>query len=121
MKFLIDENMPISFAETLNGMGQEAVHVFDVGLDETDDAIILEYAEKHGQTIITFDLDFSRLVAIGSLRLPSVITFRTDTMTPALFNQIMVQHLETLLDALTAGAMVTITDRNIRVKRLPVR
>ncbi|MBK9015868.1 MAG: DUF5615 family PIN-like protein [Saprospiraceae bacterium] len=41
MKFLIDENMPLSFAEILNGLGHEAVHVFDVGLDETDDAIII--------------------------------------------------------------------------------
>jgi predicted nuclease of predicted toxin-antitoxin system len=120
MKFLIDENMPLSFAEILNGMGHEAVHVFEVGLDETDDAIILEYAQKQGQTIITFDLDFSRLVAIGNLRLPSVITFRTDTMTPALFHQVMIQHLPSMLEPLTAGAMVTVTDGNIRVKKLPV-
>lgn len=113
--------MPLSFAEILNELGHEAVHVFDVGLNETDDAIILEYARKNGQIIITFDLDFSRLVAIGNLRLPSVITFRTDTMTPALFRQVMVRHLEELQEALTVGAMVTITNRNIRVKRLPVR
>lgn len=54
MKFLIDENMPLSFAEILREMAYEAVHVFDVGLDETEDAIILEYAKQNQQIIITF-------------------------------------------------------------------
>ncbi|MBI5915418.1 MAG: DUF5615 family PIN-like protein [Bacteroidetes bacterium] len=121
MKFLVDENMPLSFAENLNELGHDAVHEIDVGLYENDDAIILEYARNNGQIIITFDLDFSRLIAVGNLQLPSVITFRTDTMTPVLFQQIMVGHLPALQEALTVGAMVTITGRNIRVKKLPVR
>jgi predicted nuclease of predicted toxin-antitoxin system len=120
MKFLIDENMPLSFAEILNGMGYDAVHVFEVGLDETDDAIILEHAKQNQQIIITFDLDFSRLVAVGKVQLPSVITFRTDAMTSDFFKQVMTQHLNNLNEALTGGALVTITDQNIRVKRLPV-
>ncbi|MCF8247309.1 MAG: DUF5615 family PIN-like protein [Saprospiraceae bacterium] len=120
MKFLIDENMPLSFAEVMRELGHDAVHVFEIDLDETDDSIILEHAKQNQQIIITFDLDFSRLVAVGKLQLPSVITFRTDTMTTAIFKNTMLQHLENLQEALTAGAMVTVTERNIRVKTLPV-
>ena len=119
MKFLMDENMPLSFAEILRELGYEAMHVLDVGLEETDDRLILSYAQQHQQIIVTFDLDFSRLVAVGHLQLPSVITFRTDIMTPMLFSQVMSQHLENLEEALNAGAMVTVSGQNIRVKRLP--
>lgn len=121
MKFLVDENMPLSFAEILRELGYEAIHVFDAKLDETGDAVILSHALQHQQIIVTFDLDFSRLVAVGNLQLPSVITFRTDNMTPSLFRQAMAQYLENLREALNAGAMVTVTGQNIRVKRLPVQ
>lgn len=120
MKFLIDENLPLSFAGILREMRYEAAHVCEVGLDETDDAIILEYALQHGRIIITFDLDFSRLVAVGKLQLPSIITFRTDAMTSSFFKNTFHQHIENLREALIAGAMVTITERNIRVRQLPV-
>lgn len=120
MKFLVDENMPFSFTEILRELGYEALHVLEAGLDETDDALILSYAQLHQQIIVTFDLDFSRLVAVGNFQLPSVITFRLDTMTPLFFRQIMSQHLENLKEALNTGALVTVTSQNIRVKKLPV-
>ena len=121
MKFLVDENMPLSFADILRELGYEAVHVLNEKLNETDDALILSHALQNQQIIITFDLDFSRLVAVSNLQLPSVITFRTDNMTPSLFRQVMAQYLENLREALNTGAMVTITGQNIRVKRLPVQ
>jgi predicted nuclease of predicted toxin-antitoxin system len=121
MEFLIDENLPLSFAKILEALGYPARHVIEVGLDETDDAIILNFARQHGKIIITFDLDFSRLIALGNLKLPSVITFRTDSLTAAMFEIVMERNLEKLHEALTKGAMVTITESNIRVKKLPVR
>ncbi|MEK7254871.1 MAG: DUF5615 family PIN-like protein [Bacteroidota bacterium] len=121
MRFLIDENLALSFAAILQSLGYDAAHVSQLGLNATDDAIILDYAGKQGYIVITFDLDFSRLIAIGNLQLPSLITFRMDKMSPLLFRQIMEQHLGNLQSALMAGAMVTITKSGIRVKQLPVR
>jgi predicted nuclease of predicted toxin-antitoxin system len=66
-------------------------------------------------------LDFSRLIALGNFQFPSVITFRTDSITADFFSQVMSIHLENLKEQLMEGAMVTITDRNIRVKKLPVK
>ncbi len=120
MNFLIDENLPLSFAEIIREMKYESAHVYEVGLDKTDDSTILEYASSHGQIIITFDLDFSRLVATGKHQLPSIITFRTDAMTASFFKNAFVQHIDKLREPLVTGAMVTITEHNIRVRQLPV-
>ncbi len=76
MRFIVDENLGLSYAQRLRDTGYDAVHVCEVGLGETDDQIIVEYAQSKGLIIITFDLDFSRIVALGKLELPSVITFR---------------------------------------------
>lgn len=66
MRFLIDENLGMSFATILQSLGYVAVHVSQIGLNATDDAIILDYAEKQGYVVVTFDLDFSRLIATGN-------------------------------------------------------
>jgi len=120
MKFLIDENLPRSFAKLLESLGYEASHVTEVGLEETDDVQIVHYARQYHYIIITFDLDFSRIVALGSLEFPSIITFRMDSMNSEKFYGILQQHLPVLEQALQHGSMVTVTDLRIRVKKLPV-
>lgn len=41
MRLLIDENLSYRIAEQLQGAGHDAVHVTAVGLDDTDDDVIL--------------------------------------------------------------------------------
>ena len=55
MRFIVDENLGLSYAQRLRDMGYDAVHVCEVGLGETDDQIIVEYAQSKGLIIITFD------------------------------------------------------------------
>ena len=120
MRFIVDENLGLSYAQRLRDMGYDAVHVCEVGLGETDDQIIVEYAQSKGLIIITFDLDFSRSVALGKLELPSVITFRLGKITKDIFQAILQDCLPRLEDTLMAGALATITEHKIRVQPLPV-
>lgn len=121
MKFLVDENLPLSYAKLLTSLGYSASHVIEVGLSETDDTLIVDFARKNQLVIITFDLDFSRIIALGDFDSPSVITFRMDTMTIEKFSTIVEQHLPQLAKSLNDGSMITITDQQIRVKKLPIR
>ena len=121
MRFLFDENMPRSFPKILRKLGYEAIHVSDVGLTSTKDRIIVSFAEKTSDVLITFDLDFTTIVATENLPFPSVITFRLPELNQVDFEIIMSQHLESLLEPLAKGALITINERGISIRYLPVR
>ena len=121
MRFLFDENMPPSFCEILQILGYDAVHVYDVQLNQTPDNEIVIYAEKNKYTIITNDLDFSRIIAVGNLSMPSVITFRMPQLNKVIFSQIMTLNLADLSDLISEGSLITIDNKKIRIQPLPIR
>ncbi|MFN8348234.1 MAG: DUF5615 family PIN-like protein [Spirosomataceae bacterium] len=120
MKFLLDENLP-AYYRSLFCIDDQHVgfHVSDYGLTNTPDEIIREFAQKNEFTIVTFDLDFSRLAAINNEQKPSIITFRTSKMSEAFLKSFVENHLSELLPYLEIGATVTVDDRKIRIKTLP--
>lgn len=120
MKFLLDENMPYLFLPLIKQLGVQAEHVYFVELSGADDEFILEYAQKHAYIIVTHDLDFSRLVAINRYTLPSIITFRSPTLTEEFFEFSILHCIENYEKALQNGSMITITPTGIRIKKLPV-
>ena len=121
MKFLLDENMPPSFCGILQNLGYDAIHVYDVQLNQTPDSEIVIYAEINKYTIITNDLDFSRIIAVGNLSMPSVITFRMPQLNKVIFNQIMSLNLVDLSGPISEGSLITIDDKKIRIQALPIR
>jgi predicted nuclease of predicted toxin-antitoxin system len=121
MKFLFDENLPPSFCLILRDLGYEAIHVYDVNLNATPDTAIVEYAQLNDYVILTNDLDFSRIVAVGNLSLPSVITFRLPALNSSLFYQLISPNLADLIEPLQEGSLITIDDKKIRIQTLPVR
>jgi predicted nuclease of predicted toxin-antitoxin system len=113
--------MPRSFPSILRKLGYDAIHVSDIGLVSTKDRIIVAFAEESGDIMITFDLDFTTIVATENLPFPSVITFRLPELSREDFKFIMSQHLESFLIPLEKGALITINERGIRIRYLPVR
>jgi predicted nuclease of predicted toxin-antitoxin system len=61
MKFLLDDNVPLSVKEWLKAKGIDAVRASDVGLKGAEDDRIFEYALENAYRIITLDLDFGYL------------------------------------------------------------
>jgi predicted nuclease of predicted toxin-antitoxin system len=121
MKFLFDENMPPSFCNVLQELGYEAIHVYDVSLNQTPDNEIVTFANQNNYIIVTNDLDFSRIIAVGNLIMPSVITFRMPKLNRTIFSSIIELNLDDLKSALLEGALITIDDKKIRIQNLPVR
>ncbi len=120
MKFLVDMGLARSTAVYLRDSGYDVVHLRDRGLQRMDDGRIVELALAEGRVVLTHDLDFSRIVAVSRVRAPSVVTFRLDDMQPRQVNHYLAQVLARFSDQLEKGALVSVNERGIRVRLLPI-
>lgn len=120
LRFLVDMNLPSKTVTNLQQQGWDVLRVSQVLPMDTEDSKILKFARQQNRVIITQDLDFSALLALGAYEKPSLITFRlfmpdSEIITRKLLD--IVPHIE---DRLVEGCAVTIDDRRVRVRRLPI-
>lgn len=121
MKFLADMGLARSTVAFLRAQGHDAVHLRDQGLQRLEDDEIVEKAREEGRVILTHDLDFGRIVAVSRAGVPSVITFRLDDMRPTQVNRYLIEVLAHFARQLEAGALVSVNERGIRARLLPIR
>jgi predicted nuclease of predicted toxin-antitoxin system len=100
--------------------GWEVIHVSEIGMSRTDDADILRRARAESRVCVTLDADFHSLLATSGKRSPSVIRVRKKGLDAAAFTALLQGIWPRIEDALDSGALVTVTERSIRVRRLPV-
>ena len=120
MNFLANMGISPATVAFLRELGHEAVHLHELGLDRMPDPDILDRARRYGQVILTSDLGFGDLLAHSGAGLPSVIIFRLSDMRPTSVNAHLRAALSKFGDDLVAGAILSVTDRRIRVRRLPI-
>lgn len=58
MRFLLDNNLPLSLARYLEASGHEALHVAERGLDEESDLALWKRAIAEDRVVISKDEDF---------------------------------------------------------------
>ncbi|NOT55658.1 MAG: DUF5615 family PIN-like protein [Deltaproteobacteria bacterium] len=120
MKFLADMGISLKTVAFLHGLGHDAVHLSEQGLERLPDPDIVEKARQEGRIALVHDLDFGELVAASGARLPSVITFRLRNMHPARVNSALQNILAQHGEALEQGAMISVTEGQVRIRRLPL-
>ena len=120
MKFLADVGLARSTVAFLRAQGHDATHLRDQGLQRLEDAGIIERARAEGRVILTHDLDFGRIIAVSQVSVPSVITFRLNDMRPAQVNRYLAEVLAHFTEQLEGGALVSVNERGIRVRSLPI-
>ena len=120
IRFLLDMGLARSTGEFIRARGHDVVHLRDQGLERLPDDRIVEKAQEEHRTIITHDLDFGRIVALSGDHVPSIVTLRLTDMTPPRVNAALEAALNEAASALASGALITITDRGIRVRKLPI-
>ena len=120
MKFLLDMGLARSTAVYLRNQGYDAIHLREQGWQRWPDEKIVEKARAEARVIITHDLDFGRLIALTQYRLPSVITLRLDNMKATNVNHFLTEVLSQFAPDLETGALVSINERAIRVRTLPI-
>ena len=120
MRFLVD--MPISprTVSYLRQLGYEAMRADELGMERVKDEQLLQYAAEQDMAIITMDLDFGGLLALSGMTKPSVITFRLRNPDANHINKMSEDMLPRLLNELKAGAIITVEEERVRVRRLPV-
>ena len=120
MKFLADMGISPKSVAFLQALGHDAVHLSDQGLERLPDPEIVEKARREGRILLVHDLGFGELVAAGGATLSSVITFRLRNMHPDRVNDALHSILSQHREALEHGAMMSVTEGQVRVRRLPL-
>lgn len=82
--------------------------------------VLVERARADGSVLITFDLDFGDILALGVLDKPSVIIFRLTDERADSVNQRVAVVLEERLTDLQLGALILVEDSRYRVRKLPI-
>ena len=121
MKFLGDMGLALSTFRSLRGRGHDALHLREEGLQRLPDEDILVKAQVEGRVILTFDLGFGDLLALGAHTLPSVIIFRLHDATPSAVTAKLLDLLAERSRELEEGAVVVVEDTRYRLRRLPIR
>ena len=65
MRFLADGGISPRTVEFLTRLGHQAVHVRTLGMQRAADADIVERARADFSVVLTFDLDFGEVLALG--------------------------------------------------------
>ena len=82
MKLLFDQNISHRIVKKIDSVFPGSVQVREVGLNNSSDKEIWNYAKQNGFTIVTFDTDFSDLSSYYGYP-PKVIWLRTGNTSTA--------------------------------------
>jgi predicted nuclease of predicted toxin-antitoxin system len=119
MRFLADAGVSPKTVDFLKQLGHDAVHVRTVGLARAADAELIDRARTDSSVVVTFDLDFGDILALGVLDKPSVIIFRLTDERADSVNRHLATVLSERLSELESGALILVEDARYRVRRLP--
>jgi predicted nuclease of predicted toxin-antitoxin system len=119
-RLLLDQGLPRSTAILLNQAGGDVIHVAEIGMSRSADVDILQRARGESRVCITLDADFHALLATSGERSPSVIRIRKEGLGATALAALLQAIWPRVEDALDSGALVTVTERSVRVRHLPV-
>jgi predicted nuclease of predicted toxin-antitoxin system len=120
IRVLLDQGLPHSALPFLRAAGWDVVHVIDIGMDRASDVDIIARARADNRVVCTLDADFHALLSLSGDSKPSVVRIRQEGLRAKELADLLLSAWPRVADAIDTGAMVTITDRAIRIRRLPV-
>jgi predicted nuclease of predicted toxin-antitoxin system len=93
MKFLFDQNLSFKLCEDIADIFPESNHVRLLGLSETSDRALWDYARENGFTIVSQDADFAEMAAL--LRTPpKVIWLRVGNQSTERISSLLRHHAD---------------------------
>jgi predicted nuclease of predicted toxin-antitoxin system len=119
MRFLADMGVAMRIFQWLKDKGHDAVHLREENLHRLPNGLIFEKAYSEKRILLTFDLDFSEIIALSGEKQVTVILFRLrNTRTPH-----VIERLEKVLldssQALEEGVIVVVEETRHRIRRFP--
>ena len=113
-------NLSPKTVAVMQNRGYDIVRVSSVLPENTPDLLLLQYAAEDGRVIITQDLDFGALLAIHGYDRPSVITLRLSGADPDTITERLIEVIPQIENSLSEGAAVTVEDRLVRIRPIPI-
>ena len=113
-------NLSPKTVAAMQNRGYAVVRVSSVLPENTPDLALLKYAAEDGRVIITQDLDFGALLAIHGYDRPSVITLRLSGADPDTITERLIEVIPQIENSLSEGAAVTVEDRLVRIRPIPI-
>ena len=117
---MADAGVSPKTVEFLKQLGHEAIHVQTLALERAPDRELVQRARADSRVVVTFDLDFGDILALGVLDKPSVIIFRLADERADSVNQRLSAMLAERLADLESGALILVEDTRYRVRKLPI-
>jgi predicted nuclease of predicted toxin-antitoxin system len=121
MRFLADAGISPKTVDFLRRNGHDAVHVRELAMQRAPDRFLVEMAQAEERILLTFDLDFGEILALGVVARPSVVIFRLSDERADSVNRRLEGVLSEQAEALASGVLVLVEDARYRVRRLPIR
>lgn len=121
MKFLVDQNVPVQVALALRDAGHLAEHARERGLSCAEDEALLAIARDERSTIVTFDSDFARFLALSGHDAPSVLHVRVGPEHLPDLPRLVLAAVGEAEAHLVAGAVVVLEPARLRWRALPLR
>jgi len=121
MRFLADAGISPKTVEFLRRNGHDAVHVRELAMQRAGDPLIVEKARADNRVLLTFDLDFGAILALGVVDRPSAVIFRLADETADSVNRRLEVVLSEQAKALESGALILVEDARYRIRLLPIR
>ena len=115
--FLLDQGLPRSTVQHLQGMGWPSAHVGSLGLAAATDETILNAGRDRGAIVVTLEADFHALLARSKATAPSVIRIRIQGLKGDRVARVIQQVVQAVEGDLLAGAAVTVTERRLALRR----
>lgn len=120
LKFIADVHISPLAVNALQNKGYDIVRITDKLPSTSSDTEIVQLAHQEQAVIITQDLDFSAIIAKSGFSGPSVISLRVADAKPDIITRILTSVRPLIEDELAEGAIVSIDEREYRVRKLPL-
>lgn len=119
-RILLDQGLPRSAAAALREAGWEVEHVSNLGMSQSSDRSILDFARTQSRTVVTLDADFHALLAVANESGPSVVRIRQEGLKGRELASLLLAIWPRIEAQIQRGAMVTVTEKTIRLRNLPL-
>ena len=120
IRLLADMNISPKTVETMRQQGWDIIRVSHRLPVNASDQEILELARREERVVVTQDLDFSTLLALGGYDRPSLITLRLSASDPETITRRLLETLPQVQKVLQQGCAVTMEDEVVRIRSLPI-
>src|SRR5215470_8978927 len=120
MRFLADMGVSQRVVTWLQEQGHDATHLRDEGLQRLENGKIFTKALRESRIILTWDLDFTEILALSKTGTVSAVVFRLMNTR----SDHVIERLERVLSAsardLEEGAIISVEEGRHRVRLLPL-